>query len=248
MKVSRILIAQPEPQHANTQYARLVEKTEVELTFQPFIRVEGLSAYEFRKQKVDYAKFPCIILTSRAAIDHFFRIAEEIRYTVPETTRYFCQTEQIALYLQKYIVYRKRKIVFAEDGKFSTLIEQMDRYKKERFLLPLPEVFNPELPRELRKAGIRATKCVLFRTVSEELPELKIEDYDLLVFYSAYDLKSLQENFPDYKQGDQKIAAWGKKAQDAVTEAGLDLEIAMPTPQCRSMIEALEKYIQDSGE
>ncbi len=248
MKVSKVLIAQPEPQHSHTAYTRLVEKTGVDLSFQPFIRVEGLSAYEFRKQKVDFGKFPCIILTSRAAIDHFFRIAEEIRYTVPETTRYFCQSEQIALYLQKYIVYRKRKIVFPEDGKMDTLIGMMDRYKKDRFLLPLPEVFKPELPRSLRKASIRATKCILFRTVSEELPDLPIADYDLLVFYSAYDIKSLQENFPEYEQGEQKIAAWGKKAQDAVTEAGLELEIAMPTPECRSMTEALEKYIQEAHE
>ncbi|PID90403.1 MAG: uroporphyrinogen-III synthase [Bacteroidetes bacterium] len=247
MKISKLLIAQPEPTHKHNVFQRVAEKTGVEMTFQPFIKVEGVSTYDFRKQKIDYAKFPCVILTSRTAIDHYFRLAEEIRYTVPETTRYFCLSEQIALYLQKYIVYRKRKIVFAEDGQLDTLINMMGRYKSERFLIPLSEQHKPEVPRELRRAGIKATKCIMFRTQSQPLDSIAIEDYDMLVFYSPHDIKSLQENFPEYEQSNQAIAAWGKKTHTAAKSAGLELQIAMPTTKCRSMTEALEAYIVENN-
>lgn len=246
--ISKVLVSQPEPTHEHSPFARLSEKTGVEFVFRPFIRVEGLSAYEFRKQKVDITKCPFIIFTSRAAIDHFFRIAEELRYQVPDETRYFCLSEQIALYLQKYIVYRKRKIFFSEDGTEQGLIVTMDKYRNERFLFPTSEVFSQKVPRELKKEGIKYTKAVLYRTVSSDLSDVELSQFDMLVFYSPLGIRSLQENFPDFEQGDTIIAAFGKGTHAAVKAAGLALQIPVPTPRCLSMTDALEHYILEHNE
>lgn len=247
MKISKVLVSQPEPTHSQSPFARLAEKTGVELTFRPFIQVEGVSSYEFRKQKVDFAKYSCVILTSRTAATHFFRMAEELRYQVPETIRYFCLNEPIALYLQKYIVYRKRKVFFTENGTIPELLKQMEKYKKERFLVPLSEVHSQELPKAMKKESIKFTKAILYRTVSSDLQDVDINKYDLLVFYSPLGIKSLQENFPDFKQEERIIAAFGKNTHAAVKSAGLDLQIPVPTPTCLSMTDALEEFILNAN-
>lgn len=247
MKIKKVLVSQPRPEQAQSPYLRMADKLGLEMVFRPFIQVEGLTAYEFRKQKIDFAKFPSIVFTTRTAVDHFFRIAEEIRYTVPETTRYFCTSEQVALYLQKYTIYRKRKIFFPEDGELKTLIKSMQRFKTERFLIPLSDVHKADIPRDIRKEGIRLTKVILYRTVSSPLQDLDINTFDALVFYSPQGIKSLQENFPSFEQGDKVIAAFGKSTHNAVKRAGYTLQVAVPTAACKSMTEALEHFIAENN-
>ena len=247
MKIKRILVSQPQPDPTLPPFGKLAERTGVELVFRPFIHVEGVTSYEFRKQRIDLTKFPSVIFTSRTAVDHFFRLAEEIRYNVPETTRYFCNSENVALYLQKYTVYRKRKIFFPADGTMESLVKMMDKYKKERFLLPLADVHKPDVPKLLRKEGIRFTKVITHRTVSSDLSDVDISQFDLLVFYSPQGIKSLTENFPDFVQGDVSIAAFGATTHKAVKAAGLVLQVPVPTPTCKSMTEALEAYIGEQN-
>jgi hypothetical protein len=242
-RINRILVSQPKPLIPNTPFEELAKKAGVELVFQPFIHVEEVSANDFRKQRIDLAKFPSVIFTGRQAIDHYFRIAEAVRFKVPDETRYFCTSESVALYLQKHTTYRKRKISFPEDGKLETLLKQMERYKEEKFLLPLSDVHTLEVPRELKKAGIKFSKTILYRTVSSDLSGVDLTSFDMLVFYSPQGVKSLQVNFPDFKQGSMCIAAFGKNTQRAVKTAGLVLNVPAPTATCKSMTEALDVFL-----
>ncbi len=243
MKIRKIIVSQPEPQSEKSPYLELANKNNLKIDFRPFIHVEGIASKDFRQQRVDILQHTAIIITSRTAVDHFFRICEEVRVTVPETMKYFCISESIALYLQKYIVYRKRKIFYGP-GTFIQLMDLINKHKNERFLVPLSDVHKPEIPKTLDKAKIKYTKAILYRTVSSNLSDLNGMDYDLLVFYSPSGIKSLFVNFPEFKQGDIKIAAFGPSTAKAVKEHGLRLDIEAPTPSCPSMTQALDDFIR----
>ena len=243
MKIKKIIVSQPEPQSEKSPYLELAHKNNLKIDFRPFIHVDGISSKDFRQQKVDILQHTAIIITSRTAVDHFFRICEEVRVTVPETMKYFCISESIALYLQKYIVYRKRKIFYGL-GTFIQLMDLINKHKNERFLVPLSDVHKPEIPRTLDKAKIKYTKAILYRTVSSNLSDLNGMDYDMMVFYSPSGIKSLFVNFPAFKQGDIKIAAFGPTTAKAVKDHGLRLDVEAPTPSCPSMTQALDDFIR----
>ncbi len=243
MKVKKVLVSQPKPATAKSPYFELASKTNVKIDFRPFIQIEGVSAKEFRQTRIQILDHSAVIFTSRTAIDHYFRICQELRITVPDSMKYFCVSEATAFYLQKYIVYRKRKIFYG-NGKFADLTEVMKKHKGEKFLVPLSHIHKEEIPNLLEKGGFDFTKAILYRTVSSDLSDLKGVDYDILVFFSPSGIKSLQQNFPDFKQNDTKIASFGPSTAKAVREAGLHLDIEAPTPQAPSMAMALEHYIK----
>ena len=243
MKIKRILVSQPKPTTPKSPYADLAEKNNLKIDFRPFIQVEGVPAKEFRKQRINILDHSAVIFTSRTAIDHFFRIAEELRVSVPDTMKYFCISEATAYYLQKYIVYRKRKI-FHSTGRFTDLVDVLKKHREETFLVPLSDIHKQEIPSLLNKNKINYTKAILYRTVSSDLSDLKDVNYDVLVFFSPSGIKSLFQNFPDFKQNDTKIASFGPATAKAVKEAGLRLDIQAPMPQAPSMAMALEQFIK----
>ncbi len=243
MKVKSILVSQPEPTTAKSPYFELAEKSNLKIDFRPFIQVEGISAKEFRQTRIQILNHTAVIFTSRTAIDHFFRIAEEMRVTVPDSMKYFCISEATAFYLQKYIVYRKRKIFYA-NGRFADLAVLMKKHKDENFLVPLSDIHKQDIPRVLDNEGFKYTKAVLYRTVSSDLSDLSNIKYDILVFFSPSGIKSLFQNFPDFEQNETRIACFGPATAKAVKEAGLRLDIQAPTAQAPSMTMALEQYIK----
>lgn len=243
MKIKKILVSQPKPSTPKSPYFDLSEKNNVTIDFRPFIQVEGISSKEFRQQKINILDHTAVIFTSRTAIDHFFRICEETRVTVPDDMKYFCISEATAFYLQKYIVYRKRKI-FHSTGKFPDLVEVIKKHKQEKFLVPLSDIHKPEIPGLLTKAKIKFTKAILYRTVSSDLSDIKDINYDVLVFFSPSGIKSLMQNFPDFEQKEILIASFGPATAKAVKEAGLRLDIQAPMPQAPSMTAALEMFIK----
>ena len=247
MKIKKILIAQPEPTTEKSPYADLIDRYRVKVDFCPFIHVEGISLKEFRQQRVDILAHTSIVFTARTAVDNFFRICEELRITVPETMKYFCMTEAIAFYLQKYIVYRKRKIFFGA-GTVGSLIEVVGstKHKAEKYLLALADTYKPELPKALDKAKIKYTKAIFYKTVYSNLKDLNIDDYDVVAFYSPAEIKSLKENFPDFVQNGLLIATFGTATAKAVKAAKLRIDIEAPTPEAPSMSKALDLYIKNS--
>jgi uroporphyrinogen-III synthase len=242
MKVKTILVSQPEPKMENSPYSRLIEKEKVKVDFRPFIHVEGVDAKTVRQQKIDLSRFTAIILTSRNSVDHFFRIAEEMRFKVPDTMKYFCQSEAVAFYLQKYVVYRKRKIYVGKRN-FPDLAALFKKYKDEVYLLPSSDVLKPQVPETLDEAGINWTRGVFYKTVISDLSDLRDVYYDVLVFFSPAGIESLLKNFPDFKQNETRIAVFGNSTIMAATDAGLRIDIKAPTPETPSMTMALQKYI-----
>ncbi|MCI2229385.1 uroporphyrinogen-III synthase [Polaribacter sp. MSW13] len=243
MKVKTILVSQPAPKTETSPYFDLSEKQKVKIDFRSFIHVEGISVKEVRGQKIDLANFTAIILTSRNAVDHFFRIAEEMRFKVPDAMKYFCQSEAVAYYLQKYVVYRKRKI-YVGQRTFPDLTKLIKKHKTEKFLLPSSDKLKPLIPEELNKLGIDWTRVDLYRTVVSDLSDLEDVFYDVLVFFSPSGIESLLKNFPDFKQNKTRIAAFGNSTIKAVEDAGFKCDIHAPTPETPSMTMALEKYIK----
>jgi len=243
LKIKKIIVSQPEPQSEKSPYLELINKYNLKIDFRPFIQVEGVPSKEFRQQRIDILQHTAVIFTSRTAIDHFFRICDEVRVAVPETMKYFCITEAVALYLQKYIVYRKRKIFYGQ-GTFAQLMDVINKHKTEKFLVPLSDMHKAEIPKSLDKAKVKYTKAILYRTVSSDLSDLKDIYYDIIVFYSPSGIKSLFKNFPDFKQNDTKIAAFGPTTAKAVKDHKLRLDIQAPTPACPSMTQALDEFIK----
>ena len=242
MKVKKVLVSQPQPAQGKSPYFDIAEKHGVEIVFRPFIKVEGLSSKEFRQQKINIPDFTAVIFTARTAIDHFFRLCEELRITIPDTLKYFCTTESIALYLQKYIVYRKRKIFHGSTGKLDDLLPALIKHKKENFLYAVSDVHKDDT-NILDTNGIKYTKAVMYRTVSNDFgPEEKF-DYDMLIFFSPSGIDSLLKNFPDFNQGDIRIGCLGATTAKAVRDAGLRLDIEAPTPQAPSMTAALDNFL-----
>ncbi|MDO3694478.1 uroporphyrinogen-III synthase [Wenyingzhuangia sp. chi5] len=245
MKVKTILVSQPEPKtDQQSPFSILSEKQKVKIDFRSFIHVEGLTVREVRNQKIDLGKYSAIILTSRNAVDHFFRIAEEMRFKVPNELKYFCQSEAVAYYLQKYVVYRKRKI-YVGKRTFPELCELIKKHKTEKFLLPSSDKLKDLIPESLNAMGIDWTRADLYRTVTSDLSDLEKVTYDVLVFFSPSGIQSLFKNFPEFKQNDTRIAVYGNSTVKAATEAGLKVDIAAPSPETPSMTMALEKYIKE---
>jgi uroporphyrinogen-III synthase len=243
MKVKTILVSQPEPKVENSPYFDLVDKQKVKIDFRPFIHVEGVSSKDVRTQKVDLSQYSAIILTSRNSVDHFFRIAEELRFKVPDTMKYFCQSEAVAYYLQKYVVYRKRKI-YVGKRTFTELSPLIKKYKNEKFLLPSSDKLKPEVPTVLDDLGVQWKQGTFYKTVISDLSDLRDVYYDILVFFSPSGIESLFENFPDFQQNDTRIAVFGNTTIKAATNKGLRVDIQAPTPETPSMTMALERYIK----
>ncbi|MCW1953730.1 MAG: uroporphyrinogen-III synthase [Flavobacteriia bacterium] len=223
-------------------YARLIEKEKVKVDFRPFIHVEGVDAKAVRAQKIDLNNFTAIVLTSRNAVDHYFRLAEEMRFKVPDSMRYFCQSEAVAYYLQKYVVYRKRKIYVGKMN-FSDLVPLLKKYKDEKFLLPSSDVLKPTVPETMDSLNIDWKRAIFYKTVISDLSDLSDVLYDVLVFFSPSGIESLLKNFPEFKQNDTRIAVFGNSTINAATTAGLRIDIKAPTPETPSMTMALQKYI-----
>ncbi|MBZ0327567.1 MAG: uroporphyrinogen-III synthase [Altibacter sp.] len=244
MKVKTILVSQPEPKVENSPYFDLIEKQKVKIDFRPFIHVEGVSGKDVRSQKVDLTKFTAIILNSRNSVDHFFRIADELRFKVPDSMKYFCLSEAVAFYLQKYVVYRKRKI-YVGKRTFAELSPLIKKYKNEKFLLPSSDKLKPEVPVILNDLSVDWKQATFYKTVVSDLSDLRNVYYDILVFFSPSGIESLLHNFPDFKQNDTRIAVFGNTTVKAATESGLRVDIQAPTPETPSMTMALEKYIKE---
>lgn len=245
LKIKKILISQPQPSE-KSPYFEIAKKYGVDIVFRPFIKVEGLSSKEFRQQKISLPEYTAVIFTARTAIDHFFRLCECLRVTIPETMRYFCTTETIALYLQKYIAYRKRKIFFGNTGKLNDLIPALTKHADEKYLLPVSDVNNGEYPL-LDQHNINYTKAVMYRTVSNDFKPGEPFDYDMLVFFSPAGIQSLLKNFPNFEQGDIKIGCFGPTTAKAVHDAGLRLDVEAPQPELPSMTAALEHFLKEQS-
>ena len=245
MKIKKILVSQPKPTTEKSPYFDLAEEFGLKLEFKSFIKVEGVTAKEFRQERINILDFTGIVFTSRTAIDHFFRICTEMRVTVPDTMKYFCISEAIAFYLQKYIVYRKRKIFHGDNGKLESLLPSLIKHKKENFLWVVSDV-HKEDSGLLDKAGINYTKAVMYRTVSNDFGPDESFDYDMLIFFSPAGIQSLLKNFPGFEQGDIKIACFGPTTCQAARDAGLRLDIEAPSPGNPSMTGALDSYLKAS--
>jgi uroporphyrinogen-III synthase len=242
MKVKTILVSQPEPKVENSPYFELIQKHKVKIDFRPFIHVEGVPVKDVRSQKIDLNNFTAIILTSRNSVDHFFRVAEEMRYKVPEDLKYFCQSEAVAFYLQKYVIYRKRKIYVGQKD-FVDLSPLIKKYKEEKFLLPASDQLNFDIPQTLDGLKVNWTQGIFYRTVMSDLTDLADVYYDVLAFFSPTGIKSLFKNFPDFKQNETRIAVFGSTTQKEALDHGLRVDIMAPSPEAPSMTMALEKYI-----
>lgn len=245
MDIKKILISQPKPQSDKSPYYDIAQKYGVEVVFRPFIKVEGLTSKEFRQSKISISDYTAVIFTARTAIDHFFRLCEEMRITIPDTMKYFCTTETIARYLQKYIVYRKRKIFFGTSGKLDDekLLKDLLKHSKEKFLFPISDVHRDNLS-ILDENKIPYTKAVMYRTVSNDFRKDEPFDYDMLIFFSPAGIKSLLKNFPDFHQGDIRIGCFGETTAKAVEADGLRLDLQAPNPEAPSMTAALDMYLK----
>lgn len=243
MAIKTILVSQPKPEGEKSPYYDLAEKYKLKIDFRPFIHVEGIGAQEFRQQRVNIPDHTAIIFTSKTAIDHFFRMSEEIRFEVPDSMKYFCISEAVAFYLQKYVTYRKRKIFYGKQS-IEDLVEVMKKHKAEKFLLPCTDILRDKIPTTLEQYEYNFTKAILYRTVASDLSDLEDVYYDLLVFFSPGGIESLFKNFPDFKQNNTKIAAFGPTTANAVIRNNLRLDIHAPMPNAPSMTAAIELFVK----
>lgn len=237
-------MSQPKPTSEKSPYYDIAEKYGVKIVFRPFIKVESLSAKEFRQEKVSILEHTAVIFTSRHAIDHFFGLCNELRITVPETMKYFCNSEAIALYIQKYVQYRKRKVFFGATGKFADLVPTIIKHSGEKYLVPMSDVHNDEIKDILDAKKIQHTEAVMYRTVSNDFTPEEEFDYDMLLFFSPAGITSLIKNFPNFEQGDIAIGCFGPATAKAVKDAGLRLDLEAPTVEAPSMTTALDKFIK----
>jgi len=244
VKVKKILVSQPKPSSEKSPYFELADKYGVEVVFRPFIKVEGLSAREFRAQKVSIPDHNAIIFTAKTAIDHFFRLSEEMRYQVPDTQMYFCVSDQVANYLQKYTVYRKRKIFCSPTGKLDGLLPYMQKHKKDNYLLAVSDVNNGN-DAEILNGVINYDRAVMYRTVSNDFGPDEAFDYDMLVFFSPQGIESLMKNFPEFEQGEIAIATFGAATAKAAKDAGLRVDVEAPSVKAPSMTAAIDQYLAE---
>ncbi|WP_321334074.1 uroporphyrinogen-III synthase [uncultured Bacteroides sp.] len=247
MKIKKVLVSQPKPASEKSPYYDIAERYGVKIDFRPFIKVESLSAKEFRQQKVSILDHTAVLFTSRHAIDHFFLLCTEMRITIPETMKYFCVTEAVALYIQKYIQYRKRKIFFGNTGKIEDLIPAIVKHNSEKYFVPMSDVHTDEIKNLLDKHKINHTEAVMYRTVSNDFLEGEEFDYDMLLFFSPSGVSSLKKNFPDFEQKEVKIGSFGSTTAQAVRDAGFRLDMEAPSVQAPSMTAALEIFIRETN-
>ena len=243
MAVKTILVSQPKPEGTKSPYFDLADKYKLKIDFRSFIHVEGIGAQEFRTQKVELDKHTGIILTSKNAVDHYFRIAEELRFEVPDSMKYFCISEAVAYYLQKYVAYRKRKIFFGKQ-RIEDLVDILKKHKKEAFLLPCADRLRDKIPDTLTESNLNFTKAVLYRTVASDLSDLENVYYDMLVFYSPGGVESLVKNFPEFRQKDTIIAAFGPTTAKAIVDNNMRLDLHAPQPNAPSMTGAIENFVK----
>jgi uroporphyrinogen-III synthase len=249
LSIRKLLVSQPKPASEKSPYFYIAEKYGVEIDFRPFIKVEPLTAKEFRQQRISILDYTAIVFTARTAIDHFFHLCEDLRVTIPETMKYFCMTEAIAVYLQKYIIYRKRKIFYGQTGKPEDLVIIISKHSKEKYLIPMSDVHKDDLINLLNTKKIQYKTTVMYRTVSTEFSKDEKFDYDMLLFFSPAGISSLLKNFPDFRQEDIKIGCFGPSTAKAALDAGFRLDVEAPTPEAPSMTAALELYLKrESGE
>jgi len=245
LKTKNVLISQPQPENDKSPYSELEKNYNLEIVFRKLIKVERIDVREFRKLKINLANFSALIFTSKNAIDHFFSLAEELRYPVPDSMKYFCPTEAIALYLQKYVQFRKRKIFFGNNN-FSDLGDVIKKHSEDKYLLICAEVHHCDIPHFLEKHKVSYSTAPIYRTISEDVSDLDLKSFQMIVFFSPFGIKSLKENCPDYQQGNTFFGAFGEKTAKAVEEAGFKLHVKAPTPEFPSMSMAMQNFFQNS--
>lgn len=242
--IKKILVSQPQPTSPKSPYYDIAARHNVEFVFRPFIKVEGLSTKEFRQQHFNILDYTAIVFTSRHAIDHFFNLCKEMRVAIPEDMKYFCITETVALYIQKYVQYRKRKVFFGATGKINDVLPAMVKHKNEKYLTPLSDVHNDEISKMMESKNLKHTECVMYRTVSNDFAANEVFDYDMLVFFSPSGISSLQKNFPNFEQGEIAIATLGPTTAKAVKDANLRVDVEAPSPEFPSITAAIEDFIK----
>lgn len=243
--IKKILVSQPKPSSEKSPYFDIEAKEDVKFTFHPFIKIEGLTAREFRQQKVQILDHTAIVFSSRHAIDFFFTLCKEMRITLPEDMKYFGISETVALYIQKYVQYRKRKVFFGSTGKWPELVTVMAKHKTEKYLVPLSDVHNDDVQQMLDAKKLNHKECVMYRTVSNEFPQDQAFDYDMIVLFTPAGVESLLKSFPDFKQGDTRLACFGPATKKAMEDAGLRCDLSAPTPEAMSMTAAIELYLEN---
>lgn len=243
MSIKTILVSQPKPSSEKSPYFSLAEKNKLKIDFRPFIHLEGIDAQEFRKERINFADYTAVLLTSRNAVDHYFRMAEEMRFEVPDSMKYICISEAVAYYLQKYVVYRKRKI-FHGVRTIADLEPIIKKHKNEKFLVPCSDIQRKTIPAQLEKMGIEFTNATLYKTVCSDLSDLEDVKYDMLVFFSPSGIQSLVKNFPDFKQNGTKIAVFGPTTAKSAEDNGLRIDVRAPQPEYPSMTMAIEHFIK----
>lgn len=243
--IKKILVSQPEPSSEKSPYYDIARDYGVELIFRPFIKVVGLSPKEFRQQKISLLDYTAVVFTSRHAIDNYFGLAKEMRITIPEEMKYFCVTETIALYIQKYVQYRKRKVFFGTTGRIDDLMPQMVKHKQEKYLVPLSSVHNDSVKTMLDSKKLNHKECVMYRTVSNDFTPEEAANFhcDMMVFFSPTGVKAFTKNFPGFKQGDMKFAAFGPATAQAIADEGFHLDVEAPTKEHPSMTSSLRAYL-----
>ncbi len=246
--IKKILVSQPQPTSEKSPYFDISKKYGVEFVFHPFIKVEGLSAKEFRQQKVQILEHTAIVFNSRHAIDHFFNLCKEMRIAIPADMKYFAISETVALYIQKYVQYRKRKVSFGSTGKWPELIQVMAKHKSEKYLIPQSDVHTDEVSTLLDAKKLKYTECVMYRTVSNDISEEEMRGMDMLVVFTPAGVQSLQKNFPDFKQDENiKIGCFGKATAKALSEAGFRIDVEAPSEKAPSMTGCLELYLEEAN-
>lgn len=244
--IKKIMISQPKPANDKSPYYDLEKEHGVKFVFRPFIKVEGLSAKEFRQQKVSILSHTAVVFTSRHAIDNYFKLAKELRLTIPEDMRYFCVTETISLYIQKYVQYRKRKVFFGSTGKIDDLLPAMVKHKTEKYLVPLSSVHNDDIKNLLDSKGLTHTECVMYRTVSNDFTQEEIDafDCDMLIFSTPTGVDYVTKSFPKVQEGNLKLGAFGPATAKAIEDAGIKPSLVAGTPEHPSMISALKSFLE----
>jgi uroporphyrinogen-III synthase len=244
VSIKKILVSQPEPTSGKSPYFDIAKKYGIEIVFRPFVKVEPLSSKEFRLQRISIIDYGAVIFTARTAVDHFFKLCEELRVTIPETMKYFCITENIAVYLQKYTIYRKSKIFFGPNGQMDDLVKLIYKHPKEKYIIPVSDVHKDDLMVLLDIKKIHYKTAILYRTVDNTFGKREKLDYDMLIFFSPSGIAALFKNFPRFKQKEMKIGCFGPTTQKAAIEAGLKLDIEAPTPETPAMTAALDLYLK----
>ena len=245
--IKKILVSQPKPTSEKSPYFEIEAKEKVNFTFHPFIKIEGLSAREFRQQKIQILDYSAIVFNSRHAIDFFFTLCKELRVTLPEDMKYFGISETVALYIQKYVQYGKRNVFFGSTGKWPELVTVMAKHKTEKYLVPLSDVHNDDVAQMLNAKKLNHKECVMYRTISNDFPANESFDFDMVVLFTPAGVESLLKNFPSFDQGSTRLACFGPATKKAMEDAGLRCDLSAPTPEARSMTAAIEMYLANEN-